>query len=67
MSARLSALVKRVAKLREAGLKAYHCAEEFYFRQIHPLDCRERLVYDCPRLANPSHEPADGEIINLIF
>jgi hypothetical protein len=28
----LAALVKRVSELREAGLKAHHCAEEFTIR-----------------------------------
>jgi hypothetical protein len=32
MNSRLSALVKRVAELREAGLKACHYVEEFYLR-----------------------------------
>jgi hypothetical protein len=67
MSSHLSALVKRVAELREAGLMACHCAEEFYLRWIHPLGRRERVAYDCPQLADPSPEPANGEIFNLIF
>jgi hypothetical protein len=37
MNIRLSALVKHVAELREAGLKACHCIEEFYLWRIHPL------------------------------
>jgi hypothetical protein len=37
MSARLSALVKQIAELRDVGLKACHCAKEFYLRQIRPL------------------------------
>jgi hypothetical protein len=30
MNDRLTALVKRVAKLHEVGLKAWHCIEEFH-------------------------------------
>jgi hypothetical protein len=32
MNNHLSALVKRVAELREDGLKACHCVEEFHLR-----------------------------------
>jgi hypothetical protein len=32
MNDRLTALVKRVAELYEAGLKACHCIEEFHLR-----------------------------------
>jgi hypothetical protein len=37
MNIHLSALVKHVAELHEAGLKACHCIEEFYLWWIHPL------------------------------
>jgi hypothetical protein len=30
MTDRLAALVRRVAELRQAGLEACHCVEEFY-------------------------------------
>jgi hypothetical protein len=36
MTDRLAALVRRVTELRQAGLKACHCAEEFYLRWICP-------------------------------
>jgi hypothetical protein len=65
MMPRLAALVKRVAELHEARLKAYHCVEEFTLRQIHPLSHQEKLAFNCPRLANPNREPADGEIFIL--
>jgi hypothetical protein len=65
MTPRLAALVKQVAELREARLKACHCAEEFTLRPIRPLDRREKLAFECPRLADPNHEPADGEIFIL--
>jgi hypothetical protein len=32
MNDRLTALVKRVAELREAGLKVCHCVEEFHLQ-----------------------------------
>jgi hypothetical protein len=34
MTDRLAALVGHVAELRQAGLEACHCAEEFYLRSI---------------------------------
>jgi hypothetical protein len=37
MTLRLAALVKRVAELREAGLKAGHYAKEFTIQRIRPL------------------------------
>jgi hypothetical protein len=48
MTARLSALVKCVAELCQAGLEACHCIEEFHLRRIHPIDCREKPAYECP-------------------
>jgi hypothetical protein len=65
MTPRLVALVKRVAELRETGLKACHCAEEFTLWRIRPLGRREKHALDCSRLADPSREPADGKIFNL--
>jgi hypothetical protein len=61
MNDRLTALVKRVAELCEAGLNACHCIKEFHLRRIHPLGCREKLAFKCPRLSDPSHEPAEGK------
>jgi hypothetical protein len=37
MTDRLAALVRRVAELRQAGLEACHCVEEFYLWRIRPL------------------------------
>jgi hypothetical protein len=48
MDARLTALVMRVAELREAGLKACHCIEEFHLRRIHPFGHWEKCAYECP-------------------
>jgi hypothetical protein len=63
----LAALVRQVAKLHDSGLRARHCAEEFTLRWIHPFDHREKQAYECPRLADPSREPADGKIFNFAF
>jgi hypothetical protein len=60
---RLAALVKWVAELCNAGLQACHCTEEFTLRSICPLGHREKLAYEWPRLANPSRDPADSEIL----
>jgi hypothetical protein len=65
MSPRLAALVNRVAELCEAGLKACHCAEEFTLWRIRPLGGREKLAFECPRLADPNREAADGKIFIL--
>jgi hypothetical protein len=37
MTDRLATLIKRVAELRQAGLEACHCVDEFHLRWIHPL------------------------------
>jgi hypothetical protein len=44
----LTALIKRVAELRQAGLEACHCVEEFYLQQIRPLGRWKKLVFECP-------------------
>jgi hypothetical protein len=56
----LAALTKRVVELRQAGLEAWHCIEEFYLRRIHPLGRRKKQVFECPRMADPHHEPLEG-------
>jgi hypothetical protein len=58
-------LVKRVAELREAKLKVCHSAEEFTLRWICPLGRREKLAFECPQLADPNRESADGKIFIL--
>jgi hypothetical protein len=60
MTDRLAALTKRVAKLRQAGLEACHCVEEFYLRWIHSLGHRKKLAFECPQMADPYCEPLKG-------
>jgi hypothetical protein len=48
MTDRLAALVRRVDELRQAGLEACHCAEEFYLRRIRPLGRRKTLAFESP-------------------
>jgi hypothetical protein len=60
MNNRLAALTKRVAELRQAGLEACHCVKEFYLRRIRPLGRRKKLAFECPRMADPYHEPSEG-------
>jgi hypothetical protein len=62
MNTRLAALVKRVSELRAAGLKVRHCIEEFHHRQIRPLGHQDKCAYECPRMADPNREPADGKL-----
>jgi hypothetical protein len=61
MNSRLPALVKRMAEVREAGLRACRCVKEFHLRQIHPHGHREKLAFECPRLSDPSREPTEGK------
>jgi hypothetical protein len=67
MTPRLASLVKRVAELCNFGLQACHYAKEFTLQWIHPLGRQEKLAYECPRLAGPSHEPSAGRIFNFAF
>jgi hypothetical protein len=48
MTNRLDVLTKRVAELRQAGLEACHCVEEFYLQRIHPLGRQKKLAFECP-------------------
>jgi hypothetical protein len=61
----LSALVKRVAELYEAGLKACHCTKDFYLRRIRPHGRWQTLAYECPWLNDPSRDLDDGEIFSV--
>jgi hypothetical protein len=65
MTDHLAALVKRIAELRQAVLKACHCVKEFYLRRIHPLGCWKTLAFECPRMADPCHNPSKGNIFVL--
>jgi hypothetical protein len=56
--------VKWVDELLQVGLWACHCAEEFTLRWIHPQGRREKLAYECPRLADPTREPTAGKILS---
>jgi hypothetical protein len=60
MTNRLATLTKRVAELRQAGLKACHYVEEFYLRRICPLGRRKKLAFKCPRMVDPYREPSEG-------
>jgi hypothetical protein len=67
MTDRLAALVRRVAELRQAGLEACHCAEEFYLRRIRPLGRRKTLAFESSRLADPNRDPLPGNIFIFSF
>jgi hypothetical protein len=67
MNDRLTALVKRVAELREAGLKACHWIEEFHLRRIHPLGHQEKLAFECLRLFDPSQRQAYIRLLTFLF
>jgi hypothetical protein len=60
MTNRLATLTKRVAELRQAGLEACHCVEEFYLRWIRPLGRRKKLTFEYPRMVDPYREPSEG-------
>jgi hypothetical protein len=63
----LAALVRRVAELRQAGLEACHCVEEFYLRRIRPLGRQKTLAFESSRLADPSRDPLPGNIFIFSF
>jgi hypothetical protein len=65
MNARLAALVKLISELRAARLKVCHCIEEFHHRRIRSLGHRKRRTYECPWMADPNREPADGKLPTL--
>jgi hypothetical protein len=67
MTDRLATLVRRVAELRQAGLEACHCVEEFYLRRIRPLGRRKTLAFESPRLADPSRDPLRDKIFIFSF
>jgi hypothetical protein len=56
-----------VVELHDAGLRACHYAEEFTLQQIRPLNHWDKLVYECPWLKDPSHEPTASKIFNSIY
>jgi hypothetical protein len=60
MTDRLAALTKHVAELRQAGLEACHCVEEFYLHRICPLDHRKKVTFKCSRMVDPYREPSEG-------
>jgi hypothetical protein len=62
MTSCMAALIKRVAELHEAGLKAYHCTEKFTLQRIRPLGHQEKLAFECLWLVDPSCEPTNGNI-----
>ena len=67
MTDRLAALGRHVAELRQAGLEACHCIEEFYLRRIRHLGRRKTLAFESPRLADPSRDPLPNNIFIFSF
>jgi hypothetical protein len=61
----LAALVKHIAKLHQARLEACHCVKEFHLQRIRPIDRRKTLAFECPRIADPSHDPLECNIFVL--
>jgi hypothetical protein len=67
MTHRMAALVKRVAKLRDAGLRACNCIKEFTLRRIRLLGHWDMLAYECPRLNDLSRDPATRKIFKSSY
>jgi hypothetical protein len=67
MTPRLVTLVKWVVELCDTGLQVCHCSEDFTLWRIRPLDHREKLAYECPRLDDPSHDPDVIKIFNSTY
>jgi hypothetical protein len=63
----LKALVKRVTELCQAELEACHCIEEFTLWWFRPIDCREKLAFECPWLADPNRDPPTSKFLNLFL
>jgi hypothetical protein len=57
----------RVAELRDVGLQACYCTEEFSLWWIHRLGHRDKLAYECSWLDDSKHEPAASKIFNSIY
>jgi hypothetical protein len=64
---RLAALVKRVAKLHDASLRACHCVEEFTLQQICPLGRWDMLAYEWLQLNDSSRDPAAHKIFKSLY
>jgi hypothetical protein len=64
---RLTALVKRVYEILQAGLRAFNYADEFTLWQIHPLSRQKKLTYECSRLVDLTREPSEGKISNYLI
>jgi hypothetical protein len=67
MTPRLATLVKRVAELRDTGLQACHCIEEFTLQWIRPLGHRDMLAYGCPWFDNVRREPTARKIFKSSY
>jgi hypothetical protein len=67
MTPRVKALIKWVDELRQVRLEVCHCVEDFTLWRICPLGRREKLTFECPRLADPNHDPPTGKILNHFF
>jgi hypothetical protein len=65
MTDRLAALIKRVAELRQAGIEVCHCVKEFHLRWIRPLGRQKTLTFECPRMADLSRDPSEGDLFVL--
>jgi hypothetical protein len=65
MTPRLTALVKRVAKLHDVGFQACHYVEEFTLQQIRPLGRRNMMAYECPWLNDLSRDLPLVRLLNL--
>jgi hypothetical protein len=61
----LAMLIKRVAELCQASLKACHYVKEFYLRRIRPLSHKKTLAFECPWMDNPSCDPSEGDLFIL--
>jgi hypothetical protein len=69
MTDRLAALIKHVAKLRQAGLEACHCVKEFYLRWICPLDRRRHWhsnVHGWPIPAVTLQKVISSSFLNIV-
>jgi hypothetical protein len=67
MTPHLEVLIKRVAELSQDGLEACHCTEEFTLLWNCLLSHQEKVAFECPRLADPSRNPAASKALNFLI
>jgi hypothetical protein len=67
MAPLMEALIKWVTDLQRVGHEACHCIEEFTLRWIRSPGRREKLAFECLRLADLSRDPIADKALNFLL